>query len=343
MTATATGTTATGTTAVDTTVRDASAIDVRSDPGRPPIVIADDTDVRAWVARRRSDLQRTVGERGAVMVRGLAPANPADVEFVVRSIAGESMAEREPFAARRRLGNGVYSSTDWPARQRMCLHNETSYALDLPSLVVFACRVAPTDGGATPIADGCAVLDALPPALVERVAREGWMLRRAFTGDVGSTAAECFGSADRADIAKYCRNNAVRAEWRGDVLTTSQVRPGVVRHSGNDEPIWFNQLAFLSEWGMDPDVRQFLLDIGGPEALPFTTAYGSGEPIDAETVDAIGAAYDACAVREPWQAGDLLIVDNIRTAHGRDPFSGDRDVIVGMGGPVRHEGSENWT
>ena len=46
-------------------------------------------------------------------------------------------------------------------------------------------------------------------------------------------------------------------------------------------------------------------------------------------------AYEASTVREPWEAGDLLLVDNIRTAHCREPFTGPRDVVVAMGDPVR--------
>ncbi len=33
--------------------------------------------------------------------------------------------------------------------------------------------------------------------------------------------------------------------------------------------------------------------------------------------------------------GDLLLVDNIRTAHGREPFEGPREVLAGLGDPVR--------
>ncbi|MBO0833500.1 MAG: TauD/TfdA family dioxygenase, partial [Actinobacteria bacterium] len=34
-------------------------------------------------------------------------------------------------------------------------------------------------------------------------------------------------------------------------------------------------------------------------------------------------------------AGDLMLVDNIRTAHSRDPFEGPREVMVAMANPVR--------
>ena len=40
-------------------------------------------------------------------------------------------------------------------------------------------------------------------------------------------------------------------------------------------------------------------------------------------------------MREPWQAGDLMLVDNVRTAHSREAFEGPREVLVAMADPVR--------
>ena len=44
-------------------------------------------------------------------------------------------------------------------------------------------------------------------------------------------------------------------------------------------------------------------------------------------------------MREPWQDGDLMLVDNIRTAHSREAFEGPREVSSGWptrcGSPTR--------
>jgi hypothetical protein len=68
--------------------------------------------------------------------------------------------------------------------------------------------------------------------------------------------------------------------------------------------------------------------------LPFNTRFGDGDPIDEDVVALINEVYDAHTLREPWQSGDLLLVDNIRTAHSREPYTGPREVLVGMAGPV---------
>jgi hypothetical protein len=65
------------------------------------------------------------------------------------------------------------------------------------------------------------------------------------------------------------------------------------------------------------------------------TWFGSGDPTDEDVVALLNAVYEAHTVREPWQAGDLMLVDNMRTAHSREPYSGPRTVLVGMAEPVR--------
>jgi len=52
-------------------------------------------------------------------------------------------------------------------------------------------------------------------------------------------------------------------------------------------------------------------------------------------VQLLNETYEAHTVREPWQAGDLLVVDNIGTAHSREAFGGQREVLAGLGDPVR--------
>src|SRR5207245_2608314 len=80
------------------------------------------------------------------------PRDAAEAEAVFRRLAS-LMTEKEAFAPRRRYSRDVYSSSKWPPNQPMCMHHELSYVLEFPCLMLFACLIAPTDGGATPVAD----------------------------------------------------------------------------------------------------------------------------------------------------------------------------------------------
>jgi alpha-ketoglutarate-dependent taurine dioxygenase len=312
-------------------------LEVDHRPGRPPVVLADPADEPLrWTAEHRASLRALVVDQGSVLVRGLGLRDAAELAAVADRLGNGPVTERERFAPRRTYAEGVYSSSTWPPNQPMCMHHELSYALEFPGLMLFACLGEPTSGGATGLADAAAVLDALPPGLVDRFEREGWLLARSYHDDLGASVAEAFGTDDRAAVERYCHAHAIGFRWEPDGgLRTVQRRGAVVRHPVTGRRCWFNQIAFLSEWTMDAEVREFLVDVYGPDGLPFTTRFGSGEPVGEDVVALLNEVYEAATVREPWRRGDLLLVDNIATAHSREPYEGPREVLVAMTDPVR--------
>ncbi|WP_406320658.1 TauD/TfdA family dioxygenase [Streptomyces sp. NBC_01637] len=314
----------------------ASLVDVEREPGKPPLLRAEATgDAPGWAVEHRDTLRAVVAEHGSVLVRGLGLRDAAGTGAVFSRLATGLMTEKEVFAPRRTYSDGVYSSSKWPSNQPMCMHHELSYTLEFPGMMMFACLSAPTDGGATAVADSPTVLDALPAELTERFEREGWLLTRSYNDEIGATVAEAFGTDDRDAVESYCRANAITFEWQPDGgLRTRQRRSAVVRHPVTGRRCWFNQIAFLNEWTMAPEVREYLVDVYGADGLPFNTRFGNGDPIAEDVVQLLNSVYEANTAREPWQAGDLMLVDNIRTAHSREPFEGPREVLVAMADPV---------
>ena len=306
--------------------------------GHPAVVtIADGPDPLQWIGQHAEDLRTLLTEHGAVRVHGLGLQEPAEVSAVFRQLAPRGlMADREAFAVRQDFSERVYSSAPWPANQPMCMHHELSYALEFPGTLLLACLQAPAHGGATGVADAHAVLEALPEDLVRRFETEGWLLTRSFNEDIGASVHEAFGVTDRAAVERYCLLNRIEADWQPDgELRTRQRRPAVVRHPVTGERCWFNQVAFLNEWTIAPEVREYLVDVYGPDGLPFNTRYGNGEPIGEDVVALLNEVYEAHTVRVPWQDGDLLLIDNVRMAHSREAYQGQREILVGMADP-RH-------
>lgn len=314
----------------------ASLVDVEREPGKLPLLRAETTgDALSWAAEHRDALRAVVAEHGSVLVRGLGLRDAAGTGAVFSKLAAGLTTEKEAFAPRRTYSDGVYSSSKWPPNQPMCMHHELSYTLEFPGMMMFACLSAPTDGGATAVADSSTVLDALPAELTERFEREGWLLTRSYNDEIGATVAEAFGTDDRGAVESYCRANAITFEWQPDGgLRTRQRRSAVVRHPVTGRRCWFNQIAFLNEWTMAPEVREYLVDLYGADGLPFNTRFGNGDPIAEDVVQLLNSVYEANTAREAWQAGDLMLVDNIRTAHSREPFEGLREVLVAMADPV---------
>jgi alpha-ketoglutarate-dependent taurine dioxygenase len=309
------------------------------EPGRPATAeiagLGDLPAALSWLAQAEPALRAALHEHGTVFLRGLPIGSVEDFGLVRDTLMRGRTPYREKATPRSDFGNGVFSSTDLPAAQPIRMHNENSYTLTFPGLLMFACLTAPAEGGATPVADCRQVLRSLPPELVDRVRRTGWMLYRSYSEHISTDWQTAFGTEQKSEVERYCAENLIDCDWQpGGHLRTSQRRPGVISHPVTGAPVWFNHLAFWNEWALDDELRETLVDEFGRDDLPFNTGFGDGAPLTRDDLAAIEEAYRAATVRQTWRAGDLMLVDNILNTHGRDPFRGDRRILVAMGEPV---------
>ncbi|QTE01455.1 TauD/TfdA family dioxygenase [Streptomyces cyanogenus] len=292
-------------------------------------------DTCKWLTSTHPEIMAGLREYGAVYLRGL-PVNTVDSVAMIRDVfIPQRTPYREKATPRSSFGKDIYSSTDLPPSQPIRMHNENSYTLTFPGLLMFACLTAPEEGGATPVADCRRILRSLPSELVERMRATGWILTRNYSEHISLDWRTVFASDSKEQVEEYCGENLISCNWDdADHLRTAQLRPGIVRHPETGEEVWFNHLAFWNSWALDPDIREALIDEFGPGGLPFETSFGDGARLTQEELEVISAAYAEATVRETWQPGDIMLVDNILTAHGRDSFQGDRKIVVAMGAPV---------
>ncbi|HYP52871.1 MAG TPA: TauD/TfdA family dioxygenase, partial [Pyrinomonadaceae bacterium] len=209
-----------------------------------------------------------------------------------------------------------------------------NYVITWPMKIFFYCVTAPPVGGATPVADVRRVYERLSPEVREEFTRKGWMLIRNFGDGLSLPWQKTFRVETREQLEDYCRNARVRVEWKSDDrLRTRQVRPAVRRHPRTGELLWFNHVAFWHVSSLAPGVREVFLSQFAPEDLPYNTYYGDGTTIPDDVAAELRRAYDEETVAFPWQPGDLLMMDNMIAAHGRQPFAGPRKILTAMGEP----------
>jgi alpha-ketoglutarate-dependent taurine dioxygenase len=84
---------------------------------------------------------------------------------------------------------------------------------------------------------------------------------------------------------------------------------------------------------LEPAVREYLLSEFKEHELPRNAFYGDGSAIEASVLDDIRGVYREAAVSFEWERGDILMLDNMLSSHGREPFSGPRRIVVAMAQP----------
>lgn len=314
-------------------------ITLRRESGKPSIIeipgVRDMDEAVRRLEQEREAITRELTEAGSVLVRGL-PVEDASAFGRVRDVLlPRPAAYKEKATPRTDFGGGVFSSTDLPAIQPIRLHNENSYTLDFPGTLLFCCVTAPDKGGATTVGDMREALRLIPEELRRRFEEHGWLLVRNYSALAGLPWQTSFSTESPAEVEAYCQENVIGCEWLDEeTLRTRQRRSAIITHPTTGEKVWFNHAAFWSRWSLDEDVRDVLVETYGEDGLPFETFVGDGTPLTREEADALNAAYTKVTRRETYQKGDLLLVDNILNAHGREAFEGDRKILVAMGDPV---------
>ncbi|MEU9101659.1 TauD/TfdA family dioxygenase [Streptomyces sp. NPDC048361] len=296
----------------------------------------------ARTARWDSDLLGAVRDRveellvecGAVVVRGAGIADADEFHGAVTRF-GDPLIDsyRGGNTPRMTVSDGVFTSTEYPARFDISLHNELSYAHRWPRRLFFCCLTAPETGGATPVCDGRALLASLPAAVRERFA-SGVVYRQHLHGGLGlgKSWQSTFETRDRGVVEAFLKDAEADFEWTGEGgLRVIQRRPAVRRNPLTGRDVWFNQADQWHPSNLPGDESANLLAlIDRVEDLPHWVTYGDGAPLTDDDLAQVRAAAAANKLVESWQAGDIMIVDNMSVLHGREAFTGARRVVVSM-------------
>src|SRR5215213_5524193 len=291
-------------------------------------------DLAGWADAHREWIDRQLDIHGALLFRGFPLATADDFERFVAAGTGGSLEYTERSSPRSRVSGKIYTSTDYLPEMPIFLHNEQSYNRTFPLRILFFCLLPAEQGGATPIANVRKVYQRVDPEVRRRFAREGYLYVRNFGDGFGLSWREAFGTEDPAVVESYCRDNGIEAEWKaGGRLRTRQHRRATGLHPRNGEPVWFNHLTFFHISTLEPQVQEALRAELADEDLPNNTYYADGSPIEPDLIEHLRAAYQAETLSFPWRRGDVLMLDNMLTAHARESFTGPRKIVVAMAQP----------
>jgi alpha-ketoglutarate-dependent taurine dioxygenase len=275
-------------------------------------------------------LRNTIASVGAVLFRGFDITGVDGFTAAIHTLSGPPLDYTERSSPRTSLSGKVFTSTDYPQTEAIFLHNECSYQIHWPLKLYFHCLEPALTRGATPLADVREVLRRIDPSVVEEFRARRWMYVRNF-GEMGGSWQYFYNTDNRAGVESYCRSQGIEVEWIGPTaLRTRAVRDALHTHPVTGEEVWFNHATFFHVDTLPPAYGEEMLDMFGEENLPSNTYYGDGGRIPRDVVRHLQEAYLAAQLRFDWKRGDILVIDNMLTAHGREPYTGARRVAVAM-------------
>ena len=279
----------------------------------------------------RADIESLVARVGGVLLRGFDVPSVDDFQQFAAAFGHPLLSYEFASTPRSAVSSGIYTSTEYPAHQHIPLHNEQAYTREWPMRIWFYCMQAAQSGGETPIADSRVVYRQVGETIRRRFSERGLMYVRNYGNGLDVAWEQVFNSSDRAVVEAYCRAHQIECEWKEDgELRTRQLCQAVARHPRTGDWVWFNQAHLFHVSNLPVEVRESLLEIVDEEDLPRNVYYGDGSPIEESLLDDIRGVLAEATVSFPWCSGDVLMLDNMLTAHARTPFSGPRKVIVAM-------------
>ena len=284
-----------------------------------------------WIMANRDFILQRLRSYGGILFRGFKASTVDEFELSLRSLAGDLLEYSYRSTPRTHVSGRVYTSTEYPAHQTIPLHNEMSYSRSWPMMIGFFCVEPAPEGGETPIADSRKVFNSVDPAIRDRFSEKKVMYVRNYGDALDLSWQDVFQTDNRAEVEAYCHKAGIEFEWKsGNEMRTRQICQAVSTHPHTGEMVWFNQAHLFHVSSLKSEVRESLLASYGGEP-PRNAYYGDGSPIEEAALEEIRAAYANEAVVFPWQKGDILVLDNMLTAHGRKPYRGARKIVVGMG------------
>lgn len=283
-----------------------------------------------WAANNRDWINSNLLKYGALLFRDFQ-FKQTEFEQFINAIAGELLDYSYRSTPRTLVNGKIYTSTEYPPEQFIPLHNEMSYARDWANKIWFYCVRSATQGGETPIADSRQIFNKIPDKIKEKFIAKKVMYVRNYGGGLDLDWQNVFQTNNKTEVENYCRQAEIEFEWISkNYLRTRQVCQAIATHPITKEIVWFNQAHLFHVSSLPINIRKSLLSMMSEADLPRNAFYGDATPIEDSVIEEIHHIYRQEMISFSWQAGDILMLDNMLFAHGRNPFLGSRKVLVGM-------------
>lgn len=285
-----------------------------------------------WLKENKLSIETCLHKSGGILFREFGLYSVSEFNKVVQSICPNLLDYVYRSTPRTKLGGKIYTATEYPSDRVIPMHNENSYSKNWPEKIFFFSIIVAYEGGETPIADSRKVYNKIDKTVREKFEKKGVLYVRNYTRGIDLSWQEVFQTENKDEVNEFCKNHGIETIWnnQGPELTTKQICQPTYVHPITKDSVWFNQAHLFHSSALEDRDRLSLIQELGEENLPRNTFYGDGKPIELHVLEHIRNIYEEEKIKFKWQKGDILMLDNVLTAHGRETFKGERKIAVAM-------------
>lgn len=287
------------------------------------------------VQQNYARVKNKLSTHGAILFKSFGIDDVDRLEECVAVFPGKALNYVGGNSPRTNLQGKVYTSTEFPAKAFISLHNELSYASQWPSLIFFCCETPASEGGETPIADSRVILQQLSAPVKNAFAEKGVCYIRNLHSGIGPGPSwqDTFETQDKTVVENHCYQHGIEYSWEDDeTLRITEKRKAIIKHPDTQEEVWFNQADQFHPSTNARDVYEAFKALykNKLDKMPQYACFADGTEIPETMLDEVREVTRKNMVLFQWEKGDLLVLDNILSSHGRMPFEGQRKVLVSM-------------
>ncbi|MEM1008641.1 MAG: TauD/TfdA family dioxygenase [Myxococcota bacterium] len=287
----------------------------------------------SWIQTHQSQLEEALEASGALLFRGFPIHDAQTFERFSAAFAYPNFTYQESLSNAVRINHTprVFTANEAPKDVEIYLHHEMAQTPVFPGKLFFFCQSAAERGGATPICRSDMLYHTLlqeHPATAQMFEQKGLRYIKTMPAlddpesGQGRSWKSTLSVEDQHQAEQKLTQLGYTWEWQPDhsIKTITPVLPAV-KMLPSGKKVFFNQViaVFLGWQGAQDDPSSAL-------------RFGDHTSIPSERLQHVVEASIPWTFDIPWQDGDIALVDNLITMHGRRPYSGirKRQVLVAM-------------
>ena len=295
--------------------------------------MSDSVNFYLYLQRNKDNILSQLYKFGAILFRGFNLLSAQNFEEAVKIFNPNLSSYIGGDSPRSKVSGNVYTSTTYPPEETISMHQEKSFSNNYPALIFFFCEIAPYKAGETPIVDARKIYNLLDKEIINKFKEKKlkYVMNLHSGYGFGRSWQESFEVETKDELIKIIKNLNISYKWKNDeLLEISEIVLPIIKHPIINEYIFFSQADQWHYSGLKPDVLKAISDIVPKDDFYHNCYYGDGSEIEIEYLDEIRKTVNEQRVLFPWQKGDLLMLDNMISMHGRMPFNGQRKILTAM-------------